>query len=58
LTPLRAEAKSITTKTAAILSSKQTDLKLHSNTAQNTTGVANRRSQTVVTVEGKVLHGD
>jgi hypothetical protein len=58
LTPLHAEAKSISTKTTATLSSKQTGLTLHSNAGQRTTGVANHRSQTVVTVEGKVLPGD
>jgi hypothetical protein len=57
LTPLHAEAKSISTRTAGTLSSKQTGLTLHSNAAQTTAGLANHRSQTVVTVEGKILNG-
>ena len=56
LTPLHAEAKSISTNTAARLSSRQTGLTLHSN-ATNTNGVVNHRNRTVVTVEGKVLNG-
>jgi hypothetical protein len=55
LTPLQAEIKSLSTKTTATLTSKQTNLTLRTHGAQSKNELPNRRGQTVVKVEGKVL---
>jgi hypothetical protein len=54
LTPLRAEARSISTGTTSTLSSKQTGLSMHTNSATKSSST-NNRSHAVVKVEGKVL---
>ena len=57
LTPLHAEAKSISTKTSAVLDSKQTNLTLNNNATRNRAGAnATQGSHAVSSVKGQVLN--
>jgi hypothetical protein len=57
LTPLHAEARSMSTKTSADLASKQTNLTLNNNSARNKAGAnAKQESHAVSSVKGQVLN--